>query len=72
MIRLRYVDLERRGIVNNRATLANWQRDLGFPRGQLTGPNSRTWSEAEVQQWLDSRPTDQKPTPRRRREPAAA
>jgi predicted DNA-binding transcriptional regulator AlpA len=65
MRRLRFVDLEQRGIVRNRATLANWQRDLGFPRGQLTGPNSRTFGEAEVQEWLDSRPTDQKPTPRR-------
>ena len=42
--RLRYADLERLGIVNNRVTLANWIGDRGFPTGQLTGPNSRTWS----------------------------
>ena len=61
--RLRYADLERLGVVNNRETLQNWIRDRGFPRGQLTGPNSRTWSEAEVQKWLDGRPTNPKPAP---------
>jgi predicted DNA-binding transcriptional regulator AlpA len=55
--RLRYADLERLGVVNNRETLQNWIRKRGFPRGQLTGPNSRTWGEDEVQRWLDSRPT---------------
>jgi hypothetical protein len=44
--RLRYADLHERRIVNNRATLSNWIRDLGFPPGQLTGPNSRTWMRA--------------------------
>jgi hypothetical protein len=43
--RLRFADLVALGVVNNRATLANWTRDRGFPRGQLTGPNSRTWDE---------------------------
>jgi hypothetical protein len=61
--RLRYTDLKAKGIVRNRVTLKNWIRDRGFPTGQLTGPNSRTWDEAEVQAWLDSRPTDPKPAP---------
>jgi predicted DNA-binding transcriptional regulator AlpA len=59
--RLRYRDLLALGIVSNRVTLQNWIRDRDFPRGQLTGPNSRTWSEDEVQDWLDSRPTAAKP-----------
>ena len=58
--RLRYADLQRLGIVNTRVTLSNWIRDRGFPRGQLTGPNSRTWGETEVQAWLDSRPIGKK------------
>jgi predicted DNA-binding transcriptional regulator AlpA len=62
--RLRYADLEALGVVKNRATLGNWIRNRGFPPGQLTGPNSRTWGEAEVQSWLASRPTEQKPTPK--------
>ena len=61
--RLRYADLLRLGVVNNRATLGNWIKDHGFPPGQLTGPNSRTWGEDEVQAWLDSRPTGLKATP---------
>ena len=61
--RLRYRDLEELGIVKNRPTLGNWIRDRGFPPGQLTGPNSRTWSVDEVQGWLDSRPTSPKVTP---------
>jgi len=64
--RLRYVDFVKLGIVNNRPTLQNWIRDLGFPPGQMTGPNSRTWGEDEVQQWLDHRPSGKKPTPRSR------
>src|SRR5205814_240372 len=46
------------------------RRDRGFPPGQLTGPNSRTWDEAEVLAWLDSRPTGPKPAPSRALEAA--
>jgi hypothetical protein len=67
--RLRYADLKQFGIVNNRPTLQNWIKDRGFPPGQLTGPNSRTWSEAEVERWLASRPTAPKPTPKPSRRP---
>lgn len=77
--RLRFADLQRLGIVNNRVTLSNWIRHRGFPRGQLTGPNSRTWDEGEVEAWHQSRPTDPKPMPkpsgkvgRRRKAEAAA
>jgi predicted DNA-binding transcriptional regulator AlpA len=62
--RLRFRDLKARGIVNNRPTLRNWIRDRGFPAGQLTGPNTRTWDEdTEINPWLASRPTAPKPTP---------
>ena len=65
-MRLRYDDLKARGIVNNRATLRIWIRKRGFPPGQLTGPNTRTWDEeTEIKPWLESRPTDPKPTPNR-------
>jgi predicted DNA-binding transcriptional regulator AlpA len=55
--RLRYADLVARGIVSNRTTLQNWQKKHDFPPGQLIGPNSRSWDEAEVEAWLASRPT---------------
>ena len=67
--RLRYADLRALGVVNNRVTLNNWIRDLGFPRGQLTGPNSRTWGEDEVQAWIAKRPTAPKRTPQSQRRP---
>lgn len=72
--RLRFRDLQAKGVVNNRATLGNWIRDRGFPRGQLTGPNTRTWGEDEVQAWLDSRPSALKayPAPNRQRWQSAA
>jgi hypothetical protein len=61
--RLRYRDLKERGIVNNRTTLANWIQNLGFPCGQLTGPNTRTWGEDEIVDFLNSRPTAPKAAP---------
>ena len=61
--RLRYADIEALGIVNNRVTLQNWINNRGFPRGQLTGPNSRTWDEGAVAAWLKSRPTNTKSAP---------
>jgi predicted DNA-binding transcriptional regulator AlpA len=67
--RLRYADLIALGIVKNRTTLANWIHERGFPPGQLTGPNVRTWGENDVQEWLASRPTAPKrdmPVPKTR------
>jgi hypothetical protein len=65
--RLRYADLVARGIVKNRTTLKNWQENpkVNFPKGQLTGPNTRTWDEdTEINPWLESRPIAPKPTPK--------
>jgi predicted DNA-binding transcriptional regulator AlpA len=67
--RLRFRDLVERGVVRNRPTLQNWIRDRGFPSGQLTGPNSRTWGEDEVEDWLARRPTGPKRTPDPSRRP---
>jgi hypothetical protein len=61
--RLRYLDLLAGGVVKNRVTLRNWIRDRGFPPGQLTGPNTRTWGEDEVEAWLRSRPIEPKAAP---------
>lgn len=70
--RLRFKDLQALGLVNNRATLANWIKTEGFPSGSLTGPNSRTWGEDEVEVWHASRPTARKPAPKRRKAKAVA
>jgi hypothetical protein len=64
-MRLRFYDLKKRGIVKNRVTLSNWQKKYGFPKGQMTGPNTRTWDEeTEINPWVASRPTAPKPVPK--------
>jgi hypothetical protein len=66
--RLRFADLVAANVVTNRVTLRNWQKTLGFPLGQLTGPNIRTWGETEIQDWIANRPVAPKltPTPKHR------
>ncbi|HET7448442.1 MAG TPA: AlpA family phage regulatory protein [Methyloceanibacter sp.] len=56
VIYLRFADLKARGIVGNWQTLQRWIREQGFPAGRMLGPNTRAWSEEEVQAWLDARP----------------
>jgi predicted DNA-binding transcriptional regulator AlpA len=53
---LRFDDLRRRQIVNNRMTLSRWINVLGFPPGTKLGPNTRVWTESEIAAWLASRP----------------
>jgi hypothetical protein len=55
---LRYQDLVARGILRNRATLANWIEKCGFPKGRMIGPNSRAWTEEEIDAWLSSRSSE--------------
>jgi predicted DNA-binding transcriptional regulator AlpA len=59
---LRFRDLVARGILRNRVTLASWVKNHGFPPGTLIGPNTRAWSECEIEAWLAARPTAPKPT----------
>ena len=49
---IRFTDLKREGIVNNRATLSRWIKKCDFPCGFLLGPNSRRWYEHEIDEWL--------------------
>jgi predicted DNA-binding transcriptional regulator AlpA len=54
---LRFRDLRERGIINNWPMLKRRIKDDGFPLGRMIGPNSRAWTEAEVDAWIKSRPT---------------
>jgi predicted DNA-binding transcriptional regulator AlpA len=58
---LRFPDLKARGIVQSRMTLKRLIDDQGFPPGVLLTPNARAWTEAEVNDWLASRPVARKP-----------
>jgi predicted DNA-binding transcriptional regulator AlpA len=59
---LRFKDLKARGIVGNWPTLLRWIKDEGFPPGRYLAPNTRAWSEAEIEAWLAARPS---PKPKR-------
>ena len=54
---LRFSDLKARQIVDSWAQLKKLQDNYGFPSGRTLGPCTRVWTESEVMQWLDSRPT---------------
>jgi predicted DNA-binding transcriptional regulator AlpA len=61
---IRYTDLVAKGVVNSRMTLKRLIDLQGFPPGRLVTPNSRAWTEDEVDQWIDGRPTARKTAPR--------
>ena len=57
---LRFKDLKARGICNNHTTLQRWIQTRGFPPGRLIGPNTRVWTEEEVEAWLAAAPVRRK------------
>jgi hypothetical protein len=54
---LKFTHLKEVGLVDNWTTLLRWIKDQGFPPGRIIGV-SRVWFEAEINQWLDSRPVE--------------
>jgi predicted DNA-binding transcriptional regulator AlpA len=68
---LRFADLKERGIVKSWPMLRRRIDKHGFPRGRMLGPNTRAWTEEEIEAWLASRPTASKPPPRRKRKNTA-
>ena len=57
---LRFADLKRMKVVTNHVTLRRWQERDGFPAGVMLGPNTRAWRRSWVEEWLASRPTENK------------
>jgi predicted DNA-binding transcriptional regulator AlpA len=53
---LRYADLVERRFVRNRPQLKRLQEQHGFPRGRMLSPNTRTWTEQEIEEWYATRP----------------
>lgn len=64
----RFADLERLGIVHDRATLRRWMKLATdpFPSPMVMSPNSIAWRAYEVRAWLDRRPRGAAPQPRHR------
>ena len=52
---LRFNDLKQREIVRNRTTLARWIKHYGFPPGVLIGPNTRVWTDDEIEAWQEAK-----------------
>jgi predicted DNA-binding transcriptional regulator AlpA len=58
---LRFADLKARGLVNNRTTLARWIRDYNFPPGTNIGPNTRAWTDEEIETYEAARTAAEAP-----------
>jgi predicted DNA-binding transcriptional regulator AlpA len=69
---LRFADLKAAGIVNSWPMLRRRVERDGFPPGIMLGPNTRVWSEQEIEDWLATRPSVKKAAPPRPRKAAAA
>jgi hypothetical protein len=67
----RFRDLKEAGIVKNWVTLKRWIEKHGFPPGRLLGPNTRVWTEAEIEAWFLSRPEGWEGPPPEIAKPAA-
>jgi predicted DNA-binding transcriptional regulator AlpA len=50
---LRFNDLRDRNIVTNWTTLCRWVRQGRFPPGRKVGPQTRVWTEDEINAWLE-------------------
>jgi predicted DNA-binding transcriptional regulator AlpA len=53
---LRFRHLKQRHIVENWPQLKRLVETQNFPPGRLLGSNSRAWTEAEIDAWLETRP----------------
>jgi predicted DNA-binding transcriptional regulator AlpA len=53
---LRFKHLKDRHIVENWPQLKRLVETQNFPPGRLLGLNSRAWTEAEIEAWLEARP----------------
>ena len=52
---LRFRDLEKRGLFNNRTTLKRYIARHGFPRPYRLAGNRSIWREDEINEWLEAR-----------------
>jgi predicted DNA-binding transcriptional regulator AlpA len=62
---IRYHDLVAKGVVNSRMTLKRLIDLQDFPPGRLVTPNARAWDEADVDEWISSRPVARKASTRK-------
>jgi predicted DNA-binding transcriptional regulator AlpA len=64
MVRLlRFPDLKKHNVVRSWPQLKRLQEKHGFPKGRMIGPNTRAWTDEEIDEWVATRPVDG-PAPR--------
>jgi predicted DNA-binding transcriptional regulator AlpA len=63
----RFRDLREAGIAQSWPQLKRLVDGQGFPAGFQLSPNIRAWKVSDVMRWLESRPTERKPAPKRRK-----
>jgi len=54
---LRFPDLRDSNIAKSWAQLKRLIDNYGFPPGRMISPNIRAWTDVEVDEWVQSRPT---------------
>ena len=55
---LRFSDLQARNVVKSWAQLRNKIKYQGFPPGRMTGPNERSWTEEEIDEYRERCPVE--------------
>jgi hypothetical protein len=58
LVLLRFPDLKRRGIAKSWTQLRRLEKHCGFPPGRMCGPQTRTWTEQEVDEWYFAQPVE--------------
>ena len=53
---VRFPALKKRGFVTSWTQLKQRIERDGFPPGRMIGPNTRAWTEEEIDAWAESRP----------------
>jgi hypothetical protein len=55
---LRFRDLKARNIVKSWTQLKNKVEHQNFPPGKMTGPNERSWTEEEIEEYRERCPVE--------------
>jgi hypothetical protein len=55
---IRFADIKQRGIANSWTQVRRLQKLHNFPLGRMCGGHTRTWTEAEVDEWYFAQPVE--------------
>jgi predicted DNA-binding transcriptional regulator AlpA len=58
---LRFPNLKQKNIVKSWPQLKRLQDRYNFPKGRMIGPNTRAWTDQEIDEWVASCPVEGPP-----------